>query len=145
MIEQILDERGQLMAMIVRAGEGSPGVDFFTPPSLPLQVGRLRHPAGHIIQAHSHNCERREINQVIEVLIVRKGRLAATFHDSWEVQSAVLNAGDILIHVSGGHGFEVLEDCDVLEVKQGPHLGEKDKMRLGLTAKSAKWDGGPVT
>lgn len=145
MIEQILDERGRLMAMIVRAGEGKPGVDFFTPPSLPLQVGRLQHPAGHVIQAHSHNCERREINQVMEVLIVRNGRLAVTLHDSWEVQSAVLNAGDILIHVSGGHGFEVLEDCDVLECKQGPWLGTIDKMMLGPGKGSGVWTGGPVT
>ena len=32
--------------------------------------------------------------------------------------------------VSGGHGFKVLEEVEMIEVKQGPYYGEQDKVRF---------------
>jgi hypothetical protein len=40
-----------------------------------------------------------------------------------------LAAGDAILLIAGGHGFEVLEACQIMEVKQGPYLSkEKDKV-----------------
>lgn len=30
----------------------------------------------------------------------------------------------------GGHGFKMLEDSEIIEVKQGPYAGENDKVRF---------------
>lgn len=32
--------------------------------------------------------------------------------------------------LSGGHGFEVIEDVETVEVKQGPFSGDNDKTRF---------------
>ncbi len=31
---------------------------------------------------------------------------------------------------AGGHGFEMLEDAEIIEVQQGPYCGDKDKTRF---------------
>jgi hypothetical protein len=40
--------------------------------------------------------------------------------------------GDTIFFVAGGHGFTMLEDSKIIEVKQGPYFG-KDKDKLMLT------------
>ena len=32
--------------------------------------------------------------------------------------------------VAGGHGFEMLEPTEIIEVKQGPYSGDQDKTRF---------------
>ena len=44
--------------------------------------------------------------------------------------SRVLGPGDVILLISGGHGFEVLEELNMVEVKQGPYAGETDKTRF---------------
>ena len=39
-------------------------------------------------------------------------------------------AGDVILLIEGGHGFEVLEEIEMVEVKQGPYAGERDKERF---------------
>ena len=46
------------------------------------------------------------------------------------VCSRILESGDIIILAAGGHGFEMLEDTEIFEVKQGPYAGENDKTRF---------------
>ena len=46
------------------------------------------------------------------------------------VRSLELGRGDVILLASGGHGFEMLEACEMIEVKQGPHVGEGDKTRF---------------
>ena len=36
----------------------------------------------------------------------------------------------MILLLSGGHGFKVLKKLEMLEIKQGPFVGEKDKKRL---------------
>ena len=42
----------------------------------------------------------------------------------------MLEAGDVILLAKGGHGFEVLEELEMFEVKQGPYPGEVDKTRF---------------
>jgi hypothetical protein len=36
-------------------------------------------------------------------------------------------SGDVVLLLSGGHGFHLLEDTVLLEVKQGPYVGLQEK------------------
>ena len=44
--------------------------------------------------------------------------------------AALKPEGDVILLVSGVHGFEVLEELEMIEVKQGPYAGEGDKTRI---------------
>jgi mannose-6-phosphate isomerase-like protein (cupin superfamily) len=74
----------------------------------------------------------REVAYTQEVLFVRKGRLRVDFYgpDQRHIESRVVGAGDVILLASGGHGFEVLEDLEMFEVKQGPYSEHADKVRF---------------
>ena len=38
--------------------------------------------------------------------------------------------GEVILLASGGHGFEFLEETEMVEVKQGLNCGEQDKVRF---------------
>ena len=92
----------------------------------------MKHPSGKIIEPHIHNSVTREVHFTKEVLFIRKGKLKADFYDDEKnyLESRVLNAGDVILLSTGGHGFEVLEEVEMFEVKQGPYAGDKDKTRF---------------
>jgi hypothetical protein len=46
------------------------------------------------------------------------------------VRSELLRAGDLIVFLAGGHGFRLLEDCVMLEIKQGPYSGVDEKTRF---------------
>ncbi|MBI5162483.1 MAG: hypothetical protein HY985_01125 [Magnetospirillum sp.] len=125
-----------LLAIIVANVPIEMGVHFYTPDELSQQVAAMRHPPGRRIDAHIHNPIPRQIKYTQEVLIIRSGRLRVDFYDKSRtyLESRVVGAGDILILVDGGHGFKVLEELDMIEVKQGPHVGESDKTRFEAVA-----------
>lgn len=123
----------RLIAMVLRAGESFPGVTFFTPPEFSQQLGFVNHPAGHRIKPHTHNRVRREVVSTQEILIMKKGRVKVFLYseDRRFVRDLVLGPGDIILLASGGHGFEILEDAEMVEVKQGPYVDEMvDKKRF---------------
>jgi mannose-6-phosphate isomerase-like protein (cupin superfamily) len=121
-----------LLALIVPNTFNEMGVHFVTPPELSQQLAYIRHPGGKVIDTHFHNPVPREVSYSQEVLLIRKGRLRVDFFDEEcrYVESRILEAGDTILLVAGGHGFDVLEEVEMIEVKQGPHLGERDKTRF---------------
>lgn len=131
MIERI-SHADQLMAIIVRAAFSEPGISFFTPNELSQQLAYMRHPAGKIIQPHVHNPVPREVHYTQEVLFIRKGVLRVDFYDNDQdyLESRMVYRGDTILLATGGHGFEVIEEVEMIEVKQGPYAGEADKTRF---------------
>ena len=123
---------GQLMALILPGAYTAPGIQFFTPGEFSQQLAHMSHPAGKLIQPHVHNSVPREVQYTQEVLFIKKGRLHVDFHsdDQFYLESHILQAGDTILLATGGHGFEVLEDLEMIEVKQGPYAGEADKTRF---------------
>jgi hypothetical protein len=123
---------GQTLALIVRRAINTPGVSFFTPEDFSQQLAYMQHPAGKTIVAHAHKDVHRALTKTLEVLFVRKGRLRVDLYDDAHayVESRVIGAGDVLLLVSGGHGFETLEPVEMFEVKQGPFAGLEDKVRI---------------
>jgi hypothetical protein len=120
------------LAVLVRGWIDIPGVSFFTPGNFSQQLAYLQHPSGKKIAPHVHNIVHRQVTQTLEVLFVRKGRLRVDLYDDDRsyVESRILGAGDVILLVSGGHGFETLEPVEMFEVKQGPYAGDRDKTRI---------------
>jgi hypothetical protein len=130
-MEQIT-HNNEMLAMIVRANYSEPGISFFTNSDLSQQLAFMKHDAGKLITPHVHNSLPREVAFTQEVLFIRKGCLRVDFYSQEKVYlfSRVLFAGDVVLLAKGGHGFEVLEDLEMFEVKQGPYAGDKDKTRF---------------
>jgi mannose-6-phosphate isomerase-like protein (cupin superfamily) len=126
-VEQIID-RNQLLAIIISQEFNKPGTHFFTPNDLSQQLGYMRHPAGKIVQPHIHQPIVREVRHTQEVLFIKKGKLRVDLYNDRQqyLQSRVLKAGDAILLATGGHGFEVLEEIEMIEVKQGPYVGNRD-------------------
>lgn len=130
-VERIPAE-GPLLAFLL-SGATDPGETTFpTPDDLNLQVGFVVYPAGGEIQRHDHKPLEREIVGTSEVLVVRSGRCEIDLydHDRQFVTTRELRAGDVILIVGGGHGFRMLEDTVLLEVKQGPYTGADEKERF---------------
>ena len=92
----------------------------------------MKHPKGKVIQPHVHNVVKREVLYTKEVLVVKSGKVRADFYTEERsyVSSTVLVTGDVILLASGGHGFTILEDTEMFEIKQGPYAGENDKTRF---------------
>jgi len=132
MIERI-EHNGELLALVMRSGHGSEGVSFITDDSSSLQLGVIMHRAGYQVRPHVHRRRTITVQRVQEVLHVDRGSIRARFYDDAgsEIASTDVNCGDTILLASGGHGFEMLEDARIIEVKQGPYLGVgEDKVRL---------------
>lgn len=123
---------GNVLAIILRHEHRKEGIEFFTPPEYSQQLGYMNRPSGYVIPPHVHNPVPREVKYTNEVLFIKSGRVRVDFYDEKQVyvRSTELAAGDVILLASGGHGFEMLEDTEMIEVKQGPHVGEADKTRF---------------
>jgi len=131
MVEEV-KKKEKLLALIIRSNYQCEGVDFLTPNEYSQQIAYMHHPTGKVIDAHIHNLVYRNVVFTQEVLIIKKGILRVDFYDEYEdyLESRDLYAGDIILLVSGGHGFKVIEEVEMVEVKQGPYSGEQDKKRF---------------
>jgi mannose-6-phosphate isomerase-like protein (cupin superfamily) len=131
MIEEIRDGDA-VMALILRRDYKADGIKFLTPDSYSQQLGYMNRPEGYVIKPHVHNLALREVHYTNEVLFIKSGKVRVDFYgvDQQYRESRVLETGDIILLIVGGHGFEMLEASEIVEVKQGPYVGEHDKIRF---------------
>jgi hypothetical protein len=131
MIENITHNSLNL-AIIIRTSFQKEGIQFFTPDNYTQQLAYMNRPAGYVIQPHLHNPVKREVEFTKEVIFIKSGMVRVDFYDESQkyLQSTVLKQGDVILLAYGGHGFEILENCEMIEVKQGPYAGEQDKTRF---------------
>lgn len=131
MIERIT-YNNQEIAIIIRKEFKKPGVHFFTPNDYSQQLAYMAHPSGKKIQPHIHKKNKREVLYTQETLIIKEGKLRVSFYseDQEFLFNKILYAGDIILLIKGGHGFEVLEDIEMIEIKQGPYAGDNDKIKF---------------
>jgi hypothetical protein len=118
---------GQVAAIIVRNEFRPDGIQFVTPDDFSQQLGYMRRPSGYQIQPHIHLHVDRKATLTQEVLYVRRGRVRVDFYreDETYVESREIATGDVILLSRGGHGFEMLEETELIEVKQGPYLDDK--------------------
>lgn len=131
-IERFSDTNDQLLAIVVRADCRVEGIHFVTDDEATQQLGVMRHEAGHRVVPHVHHSVPRTVELTQETLFIRSGRVRLDLYTAEQdyLTSCDLGAGDVVLLVSGGHGLEVLEDSDIVEVKQGPFVGDRDKTRF---------------
>lgn len=124
MIEKI-EANGKVIALILRRELEMEGVNFFTEEDNPIQLGILKHRQGVRIKPHIHKSLPKTISDVQEVLHIEYGKVETEFYNEKgeKIKSAILNEGDTILLLSGGHGFNILEDSKIIEVKQGPYYG----------------------
>lgn len=140
MIENITSA-GRTLAIILRASYNEKDIQFLTPNDQSLQLAYMNRPHSYIIQPHVHNPVERRVQFTQEVLFIKSGKVRVDFYDEEQnyLESRILNYGDVALLSFGGHGFEMLESSEIIEVKQGPYVGDADKTRfLGITAHEAK-------
>jgi len=127
-IEHIVYNNHQL-AYIIRNSFVPECTTFLTPPELKQQVGYIVYPAGGEVRRHVHKKIQRRLNGTSEVVLIKKGHcLIDVYNDHHElVATREMHEGDLLLMVGGGHGFRMLEDTVLLEVKQGPYIGVNEK------------------
>ncbi len=132
MIETITHQDRPL-AIILRASFSQPGIHFLTPGTFSQQLGYMKRPEGYSIAPHDHNPVPRTIEWTQEVLFIKSGKVRLDLYapESREyLESRVLEPGDVVLLAHGGHGLVMLEESEIIEVKQGPYAGEADKTRF---------------
>lgn len=131
MIKQIT-HNNKILAIVIKKNFQKDGIEFFTPNEFSQQLAYVKRPAGYIIKPHIHNIVERKVKYTQEVLFIKRGKLRVDFYDDNRnyLKSIILTEGDVILLAHGGHGFEMLEDTEIIEVKQGPYAGEMDKVRF---------------
>ena len=122
-----------ILALILPAGFTGDGIQFFTPDSFSQQLGYMNRPKGHVVPPHDHTAVPRTIEWTQEALFVRRGRVRLDIYlpETREYfASHILETGDAALLAHGGHGLVMLERSEIIEVKQGPYVGEADKTRF---------------
>lgn len=128
----------QTIAVIIRSEHRAEGIEFYTADCFSQQLAYMNRPAGHVIAPHVHNPVERSVMWTQEVLFIRSGKVRVDLFTEGRhyMQSKILTDGDVIMLVAGGHGFEMLEPTEMIEVKQGPFVGDQDKTRFEPIANS---------
>lgn len=131
MIERIYC-REELVAIIIRNNFDKEGIEFVTPGDFSQQMAYMHHREGHQIIPHFHNEVKRTVHYTQETLVIKKGKVKVNFYDNdrMYLKNTVLEEGDVILLAGGGHGFEILEETVMIEIKQGPYAGDADKTRF---------------
>ena len=121
-----------ILGIIIRTNFKKEGIAFFTPDDFSQQLGYMNRPEGYIIPPHVHNLIERKVDLTQEVLFIKSGKVRVDFYDETRIylESRILEQGDVVLLAHGGHGFQMIEPSEMIEVKQGPFCGEMDKIRF---------------
>ena len=77
-------------------------------------------------------------------MIIQKGKIRIDLYSLKKkyLFSKILKKNDIVILIKGAHGFQILENCEMIEIKQGPYNKKIDKIRFEKNKKEKliiKW------
>lgn len=122
----------QILAIIVYSSHETDGIQFYTSNSEFQQLASMNRPEGYLIQPHTHNKIVRTVDKTNEFLYIKKGKLRIDFYTDERIylESSILETGDVILILNGAHGLKMLEQTEIIEIKQGPYLGENDKTRF---------------
>ena len=131
-----VEHKGRIYAFVLRANATSnEKYNFLTSPQDPLQLGMNFYDAGETIKAHYHLPRKVETTQINEFILIGEGSATLTLFDADDhtpFTELLLEKGDAVLLLAGGHAFKVHERTKIVEVKQGPYDGKtKDKVVFG--------------
>jgi len=132
MIEQIKHKNTHFALIVRKNHPRKQGVNFFTPVKYNQQFSNIIHKKGYVIKPHLHNKIKRNINTTSEVIIIEQGKLRVDFYNDSKkyLFSKMLNTGDIILLINGAHGFKIMKNTRMIEVKQGPYNPKTDKEKF---------------
>ena len=138
MIVKKITHGSALLAIVLHGDTPQNGIEFYTTDDSAQQIGAMSWAAGHIVTPHVHRQVERTVMRTQEVLIIKKGKVRMDLYDDEQnyLESHIAGAGDIIFLSSGGHGFTILEDTVMVEIKQGPYVGVQDKVRFDTVDES---------
>jgi hypothetical protein len=132
MITRIYHKK-KLFALIVNDQyKKKEGITFFSSNDLPQQFGYIKQKSKHVILPHKHKKRSTKIVITSEVLILLKGILRVDFYDLKQkyLFSKILKKGQIIFLFHGAHGFKIIKNVEMIEVKQGPFIKTMDKKKF---------------
>lgn len=93
----------------------------------PLQLVTLKHPKGKYLLAHAHKPTKRQTEKMQECLIVKKGKIKIDLYgpDQKMFRKLTMKTGDLIILLNCGLGIHILEDAEIIELKNGPFIEDK--------------------
>ena len=97
----------------------------------------MNRPKNYVVAPHVHNSVERSIHFTKEVLFIKSGKVRIDYYteERQYIESRLLNKGDVVLLAFGGHGLEIIEKSEIIEVKQGPYSEEMDKVPFEPVAK----------
>ena len=124
--------KDKILAIIIRSSYSKEGIEFFTPEEFSQQLAYMKRSKNYVINPHIHNYTSRNVSLTQEVLFIKKGKVRVDFYDDDRtyLESRVLFSGDVILLANSGHGFIMLEESEIMEVKQGPYMKDKDKVKF---------------
>ena len=131
MLEYVYNNK-KILSIIIRSQYQTDGIKFFTPNDFSQQLAYMKRKKGYKIPPHVHNEVERKVSLTQEVLFIKSGKVRVDYYDDNKdyIESRMLNLGDVVLFSSGGHGFTMIEESEIIEVKQGHYSGEQDKTRF---------------
>lgn len=130
-----IEHEGYRLAVYVPKEDVKKGLNFYSVDNDFIQVGTWGYDKGKVLPPHIHNNGvTRKVDRTQEVIHVIEGRVRALIfsEDEGLVESIMVERGDTLALLAGGHSYEILDDDTfVLEVKNGPYVGpDLDRRRF---------------
>jgi len=122
MIEYIRNNN-EIISIIIRSHFNNEGIKFFTPEDSSQQLAYMNRERGYTIPPHVHNPVDRKVSLTQEVLFIKSGKVRVDYYNDEKkyLESRILNLGDVVLFSGGGHGFTMIENSEIIEVKQGPY------------------------
>ena len=104
-------------------------VCFITEENQPFQIANVQRISGTQTKKHYHPSYKRTIETTSECIIIRQGQMEIEFFDNEgaKIDETIVKKGDIVIFISGGHKLLFLDNCDFIEIRQGPYNSQFDK------------------
>jgi hypothetical protein len=126
-VPEIVKHKNKIIAIIVRKNIKVKGVKFFTPDDYPFQIGFHNRPKNTFLKPHLHPAHNFFIKSSQEVLYILKGKIKVDLYsnDKKFIKYKILNGGDSILFVGGGHAVKFLKKSKIFEIKQGPYPGDK--------------------
>ena len=130
--------KNKIIAIVIDNSFKQDGLAFFTDNNFSQQLGYMNRPEGYVVAPHRHNLVAREVVLTQETLFIKSGKVRVDFYDDNQnyLESRIVSKGDIILLATGGHGLKMLEPSEIVEVKQGPYVGERDKVRFNQVEES---------
>lgn len=93
-----------------------------------LQLVTLKHPKGTFLKAHLHIPQKRVTQRLQESLVVRKGRIKVELYTTQKkyFKSILLKPGEVFILLNGGYSLRMMQDSEIIELKNGPFKEDKE-------------------